>query len=552
MPMPARSPNSANGGGQPGGCAILVLGMHRSGTSAVARVLNLCGASLGGELLPAKEDNERGFWENRAILQLHERFLAEAGTNWHDLGALPVDWQQSGAARRFVADLPRVLDAEFGDSALIAVKDPRLCLLAPLWIEVLQARGTRVACIMTIRDPDEIAASLARRDAFPAVQSHALWLQHLLDGEHATRGQARVFVHYERLLADWRAELKRIASTLRIDWPAASAGVDAEIDAFISPSLRHHRGSPNHASTAQPELVRRAYALACDAAAGSAVTDAAFDAIAGDFALAMQIAGPLYRELSGRMAAHEQQHAQQINEARRSHDIKDQQIEEARRSHDIKDRQIEEARANIDALANQVAQARDAHAARDQAETELRAEIERAHAEIERARAAFTLKEQEIEAARNNIAALARDIEAARNAIALKDGEIETARNNIATLARDIDSARQTIALKDREIETAGRNIDALARRIESLATELEEKEAQRAELRAALTDRDAEVDGARGNIDALAAEIGRAREAHGVRDATESALRAEIAALRQSRWFRLGRAIGLLDRGHR
>ena len=78
------------------------------------------------------------------------------------------------------------------------------------------------------------------------------------------------------------------------------------------------------------------------------------------------------------------------------------------------------------------------------------------------------------------------------------------------------------------------------------------EKEAQRAELRAALTDRDAEVDGARGNIDALAAEIGRAREAHGVRDATESALRAEIAALRQSRWFRLGRAIGLLDRGHR
>src|SRR5512146_569597 len=98
--------------------AILVLGMHRSGTSAVARVLNLCGASLGGELLPAKEDNERGFWENRAILALHERFLAEVGSSWHDLAPLPADWQQSRAARRFVAELPHVLDAEFGDNAL--------------------------------------------------------------------------------------------------------------------------------------------------------------------------------------------------------------------------------------------------------------------------------------------------------------------------------------------------------------------------------------------------------------------------------------------------
>ena len=448
MPTPTQSLNSSRGAKQPRGCAILVLGMHRSGTSAVARVLNLCGASLGGELLPAKEDNERGFWENRAILALHERFLADVGSSWQDLVALPADWLQSGAARRFVSDLPRVLDAEFGDSALIAVKDPRLCLLAPLWVEVLQARGTRVACIMTIRDPDEIAASLARRDGLPAVQSQASWLQHLLDGEHATRGHARVFVHYERLLADWRAELKRITTALRIDWPVAPPTVDAEIDAFISPSLRHHRGSASPAGARQPELVRRAYALACDAAAGSAVADAAFDVIAADFARTMQIAAPLYRELSGRQAAQAQQHAQQIDEARHSLDIKDQQIAQAR--------------ANIDTLADQVAQARDAHAARDQLEAELRAALDERAAEIERARAAFTLKEQEIEAARSNIAALARDIESARETIALKDREIETARSNIDALARDIESARETIALKDREIKTAG-SIDARA-----------------------------------------------------------------------------------------
>ena len=56
--------------------AVLVLGMHCSGTSAITRLLNLRGVGLGRDLLPAKADNERGFWENRAILELHERFLA--------------------------------------------------------------------------------------------------------------------------------------------------------------------------------------------------------------------------------------------------------------------------------------------------------------------------------------------------------------------------------------------------------------------------------------------------------------------------------------------
>ena len=63
---------------------------------------------------------------------------------------------------------------------------------------------------------------------------------------------------------------------------------------------------------------------------------------------------------------------------------------------------------------------------------------------------------------------------------------------------------------------------------------------------------KDAELDGARGNIDALVAEIGRARDAHAARDAVESALNAELAALRGSRWFRLGRKLGLIDRNRR
>src|SRR4051794_4592372 len=79
--------------------AILVLGMHRSGTSAIARMLNLCGADLGRDLLPAKADNERGFWENKAILALNEKLLENLNLRWHDLVALPDAWRSTPVAR---------------------------------------------------------------------------------------------------------------------------------------------------------------------------------------------------------------------------------------------------------------------------------------------------------------------------------------------------------------------------------------------------------------------------------------------------------------------
>ena len=42
---------------------ILLTGMHRCGTSALARLLNLCGAEIPGALLPASAHNPRGYWE---------------------------------------------------------------------------------------------------------------------------------------------------------------------------------------------------------------------------------------------------------------------------------------------------------------------------------------------------------------------------------------------------------------------------------------------------------------------------------------------------------
>ena len=70
--------------------AIIVLGMHRTGTSALTRVLNLLGAELGSDLLAAQPDNETGIWEHRPIMEIHERILGALDSDWHDVRPLPV------------------------------------------------------------------------------------------------------------------------------------------------------------------------------------------------------------------------------------------------------------------------------------------------------------------------------------------------------------------------------------------------------------------------------------------------------------------------------
>ena len=500
-------------------------------------MLNLCGADLGRDLLPPKQDNERGFWENSALLALHERFLAEAGLHWHDLALLPEEWRDGAAARHFVAALPEVLSRQFGDSPLFLVKDPRLSLLAPLWVEVLERRAVRPVFVITIRHPNEVAASLAKRDGFSPARSHLLWLQHLLEAEHATRGHRRVFVHYERVLNDWQAELERIAAALEITWPNAGADTGEQIAAFITPSLRHHGSDARELAAPLPAIVQEAYSIASSAAAGSA-SPPAFDAVASAFEHALRLAGPLIRDLSDQLASGSESHA----------------------------REIDRARATIDDFAAQIAHARESHESRDGLEAELRAQIGALAAEIERAREGFATKEREIDAARGNIDVLATDLARAGEVIALKDREIDAARRNIDGFIEELAQARAAITAKEREIDAARGNIGALAGELDQARAVIE---ARGAELDAARDNmhglgaqidraregfaaKDAELEAARGNIDALVAEIGRAREAHAARDAVEAALRVEIATLRGSRWFRLGRKLGLIDRKRR
>lgn len=226
--------------------ALIVCGMHRSGTSALTRVLGLIGCELPKTLLPASPgDNDRGFWESRAIKEFNEELLASAGSKWDDWTPFNKAWYHSPLYMTFQTRAQQLVQSEFGGAPLFALKDPRICRILEFWIAAIQGTGAVPLVVCPIRDPREVAASLKKRSQIPEALGHLLWLRHVLDAEAGSRGLVRSFVSYDDLLTNWQEVASKLGSDLGLSWPRVSASVDAEVEEFLSPALRHHHGSGN-------------------------------------------------------------------------------------------------------------------------------------------------------------------------------------------------------------------------------------------------------------------------------------------------------------------
>lgn len=220
--------------------AIIVLGMHRSGTSALTGVLSILGVNPGTSLLPGMQEiNPKGFWEHAEVVAIHERLLTSLDSSWDDERPLPEDWWQRSEIARYRDELLVILRRDFTDCPLWILKDPRLCRLLPMWREILQELGVKSHFILCLRHPAEVAMSLGRRDGLNAVRASQLWLRHLLESESGTRNLSRAVVFYSQLLQDWRTALRQIIDTLgpRV---VISEGTAEIINDFLEPSLRHH------------------------------------------------------------------------------------------------------------------------------------------------------------------------------------------------------------------------------------------------------------------------------------------------------------------------
>jgi glycosyltransferase involved in cell wall biosynthesis len=261
---PARAKSSAS---SPIQQAIVVLGMHRSGTSALAGVLcGLGGAAPRKTLMGPHPCNQKGLFEALGLAQAHDEFLAAAGSCWHDWRKFDLQWARSKAAAQHSAKIRTVLAEEFGDEPIIVLKDPRICRFVPYTLSLLAELNVSPVAVLPVRNPLEVALSLQRRDNFAAPKSMMLWLRHVLDAEYFSRSLPRYFLSYEGLLQNWRHHVDRIAEQTGIAWPDRSERSGVEIDQFLTMELYHERATWDETRDHREvlELARRTYRILMD------------------------------------------------------------------------------------------------------------------------------------------------------------------------------------------------------------------------------------------------------------------------------------------------
>lgn len=225
----------------PSRIGLLIVGMHRSGTSAVAGSLARLGLPLGENLLAAGEDNPKGYFEHEEAVRIDDRLLDALDRRWDDPRELPEGWLRTPAADEARAAITRLLEREFSGVRLFALKDPRLCRLLPLWLETLRATGIEPRVLLVVRHPAEVAASLAKRNGFSPALSQLLWLEHMLAAERDSRGCARAVVTYDDLIAAPEITLGRAMTALGLDHLVAAMD-EAKLSGFVSAGDRHFSG----------------------------------------------------------------------------------------------------------------------------------------------------------------------------------------------------------------------------------------------------------------------------------------------------------------------
>jgi hypothetical protein len=241
-----------------GGRIVFILGMHRSGTSMLARLLAAQGLPLGPALLdrPAR-DNRHGYWEQAEIVAVQEALLDGWDRTWHGpngLQPLPEGWLQAPATRVAKAQLTAIVAGEIARAGgLWGFKDPRSLRLLPLWREIISELALEPVFILAARSPNAVAASLMRRNRLSRRFAEALWAAHTIDAVSGAGTELAAVIDYDGWFTAPEAVAAYLRATLALPPREPPTG---GITRLIDPRLRHHGAADTAAHPAFEALHR--------------------------------------------------------------------------------------------------------------------------------------------------------------------------------------------------------------------------------------------------------------------------------------------------------
>lgn len=237
---------------------VCVLGMHRSGTSATTRVLNLLGVYVGPDevLVRANPNNPKGAYEHRELMLLNQAVFRVVGGIWKEPPSLSEGWEWNPELEPLREKAREVIGETFDGVGLWGWKDPRTCLVLPFWQTVLPD----MQYVICIRNPVDVAQSLEKRNSLTLGHGFELWLRYVVDSIVSTAGRRRMFVFYEDYFEDWEGPVGRLADFISRPEEASSEAVRKSIEDWLELGLRHHRNDMTDA-VGHPELSPQAKSL---------------------------------------------------------------------------------------------------------------------------------------------------------------------------------------------------------------------------------------------------------------------------------------------------
>jgi len=248
---------------------IVVLGMHRCGTSTITRGLQVLGVNLGDTLHGAmKGVNDKGFWEDVHINVLNVEMLSAIDSDWYHLAAVDsIDVEMLHKQGYFLRAV-ELLREKCSNKPIFGFKDPRMAKLLPFWKGVFSHCQFDVRYVIALRHPLSVVKSLTKRDGFEAEHSYLLWIGHVITSLTGSTGDKPVFVDYDRLIQSPERELNRIAKSL--DLEVDSTELQIYKNDFLDEKLRHtvYKASDLLLDETCPPLVREIYTSLLDIASG--------------------------------------------------------------------------------------------------------------------------------------------------------------------------------------------------------------------------------------------------------------------------------------------
>jgi len=217
---------------------ICIIGMHRSGTSMVARLLNLCGLDLGPpeQFMPPNESNPLGYFENENFTyKIDDALLAHFGGSWDNPPLFKEDWEYNPSIEQIVLDAKSLLQT-FSNSSQWGWKDPRATILLPFWKSLIP----NLRFVICVRSPLEVSKSLAKRDKISIQKGVYLWNQYMRAAIRDTEGCPRIFIFYEDFFKDTPGEINSEINRL-VEFCGLQKPDDlSSLHDTISSELKHH------------------------------------------------------------------------------------------------------------------------------------------------------------------------------------------------------------------------------------------------------------------------------------------------------------------------